>query len=57
MASTKSLIRGRLRSHRPGEEIEFDFEAVAKGAYDHFMLKEIFEQPQALVELHTRSDS
>jgi glucosamine--fructose-6-phosphate aminotransferase (isomerizing) len=28
--------------------IEFDLEAVEKGAYAHFMLKEIFEQPRTI---------
>jgi len=29
-------------------QLEFDAEALAKGGYDHFMLKEIFEQPQTI---------
>jgi glucosamine--fructose-6-phosphate aminotransferase (isomerizing) len=29
-------------------ELEFEEEAVDKGGYDHFMLKEIFEQPRAV---------
>ena len=29
-------------------QIEFDVEAVEKGAYAHFMLKEIFEQPRTI---------
>ncbi len=28
--------------------LEFDAEALAKGGYDHFMLKEIFEQPETI---------
>jgi glucosamine--fructose-6-phosphate aminotransferase (isomerizing) len=28
--------------------IEWDAEALAKGGYDHFMLKEIFEQPETI---------
>ena len=31
------------------EEITFDLEQIEKGGFDHFMLKEIFEQPAALV--------
>ena len=30
------------------EELEQDIEEVEKGGYDHFMLKEIFEQPQSI---------
>ncbi len=30
------------------EEITFDIEELEKGGYDHFMLKEIFEQPEAI---------
>jgi len=30
------------------EKIAFDLERIEKGGYDHFMLKEIFEQPQTL---------
>ncbi|MFK7899870.1 MAG: glutamine--fructose-6-phosphate transaminase (isomerizing) [Cyclobacteriaceae bacterium] len=30
------------------EELELSLESIEKGGFDHFMLKEIFEQPQAL---------
>jgi len=30
------------------EQIEWTLEEIAKGGYDHFMLKEIFEQPEAI---------
>lgn len=33
---------------RDVKKIDFDEDAVAKGKFDHFMLKEIFEQPEAL---------
>jgi glucosamine--fructose-6-phosphate aminotransferase (isomerizing) len=33
---------------REVEEIEWEAEAAEKGGYDHYMLKEIHEQPQAL---------
>jgi len=33
---------------RPVESVEWDSEAVEKGSYDHFMLKEIQEQPTSL---------
>jgi glucosamine--fructose-6-phosphate aminotransferase (isomerizing) len=34
--------------HRPVESVEWDPQAAEKGGYDHFMLKEIQEQPTAL---------
>jgi glutamine---fructose-6-phosphate transaminase (isomerizing) len=30
------------------ENIDYDAEALAKGGYEHFMLKEIFEQPETI---------
>ena len=30
------------------EEVEFDLAEIEKGGYDHFMLKEIFEQPETI---------
>ncbi|MCR5377370.1 MAG: glutamine--fructose-6-phosphate transaminase (isomerizing) [Fibrobacter sp.] len=33
---------------REVENVEFDADAVAKGGFAHFMLKEIFEQPEVL---------
>jgi len=30
------------------EELEMDLEAIEKGGFDHFMLKEIFEQPKVI---------
>lgn len=33
---------------RDVQKIDFDEDAVAKGGFDHFMLKEIFEQPESL---------
>lgn len=32
------------------QEVSFDIEAIEKGGFAHFMLKEIFEQPKALEE-------
>ncbi|MFT4062301.1 MAG: glutamine--fructose-6-phosphate transaminase (isomerizing) [Edaphocola sp.] len=32
------------------EELELDLEAIEKGGFDHFMLKEIFEQPKVLAD-------
>ena len=34
--------------NRNVEEVEFDADAASKGGFDHYMLKEIFEQPEAL---------
>ncbi|MFO7925099.1 MAG: glutamine--fructose-6-phosphate transaminase (isomerizing) [Halobacteriota archaeon] len=33
---------------RPVETVEWDAEAAGRGGYDHYMLKEIYEQPTAL---------
>ena len=30
------------------QELEMNLEAIEKGGYDHFMLKEIYEQPQSI---------
>lgn len=32
------------------QELELDIEGIEKGGYDHFMLKEIFEQPTAIMD-------
>ena len=32
------------------QELVMDLEAIEKGGFDHFMLKEIYEQPRALVD-------
>lgn len=37
-----------LAVNRDVEEIEFDSEAASKGGFEHYMLKEIFEQPESL---------
>ena len=34
--------------NRNVEEVEFDADAASKGGFEHYMLKEIFEQPEAL---------
>ena len=33
---------------RTTHEVTWDLEAIEKGGYEHFMLKEIFEQPSSL---------
>ncbi|WOF16596.1 glutamine--fructose-6-phosphate transaminase (isomerizing) [Methanoplanus sp. FWC-SCC4] len=35
---------------RPEELVEWDIDSARKGGYDHFMLKEIFEQPSVFYE-------
>jgi glucosamine--fructose-6-phosphate aminotransferase (isomerizing) len=32
------------------EELEMDLEAIEKGGFDHFMLKEIYEQPKVIAD-------
>ena len=32
------------------QELEMNLEAIEKGGYDHFMLKEIFEQPKSIAD-------
>jgi glucosamine--fructose-6-phosphate aminotransferase (isomerizing) len=34
------------------KELEFSLEQIEKGGYDHFMLKEIFEQPNAIKDTY-----
>jgi glucosamine--fructose-6-phosphate aminotransferase (isomerizing) len=34
---------------RPVHEVDWDLEAAEKGGYEHFMLKEIHEQPEAIL--------
>jgi glutamine---fructose-6-phosphate transaminase (isomerizing) len=36
---------------RQVHEVTWDLEAIEKGGYDHFMLKEIFEQPRTLEDV------
>ena len=33
---------------RPTQQVEWDIEQIEKGGYEHFMLKEIFEQPESI---------
>ncbi len=40
-------IFGKLKSYKI-KHIDLDMNMVTKGAYEHFMLKEIFEQPETL---------
>ena len=34
------------------EELHLNLEQIEKGGYDHFMLKEIFEQPKAIIDTY-----
>jgi glucosamine--fructose-6-phosphate aminotransferase (isomerizing) len=34
------------------EEVEWELEQIERGGFDHFMLKEIFEQPQSVVNAY-----
>ena len=42
------------RRERAGHDIDWTPEAAEKGGYDHFMLKEMHEQPEALRQSHRR---
>jgi len=44
-----STLRGEKRD-RPAKEIQWDPVTAEKGGFKHFMLKEIFEQPRAVVD-------
>ena len=37
-----------LTVHRESTRVDWEIERIEKGGYEHFMLKEIFEQPEAL---------
>ena len=34
------------------QELELNLEQIEKGSYDHFMLKEIYEQPHAIKDTY-----
>jgi glutamine---fructose-6-phosphate transaminase (isomerizing) len=42
----KNIYNQRVK--REIHEIDFDLETIAKGGFEHFMLKEIFEQPNTI---------
>jgi glucosamine--fructose-6-phosphate aminotransferase (isomerizing) len=50
VTSTDVSIRNldNLPVNREIQAIEWDIDSVEKGGFDHFMLKEIFEQPEAI---------
>jgi glutamine---fructose-6-phosphate transaminase (isomerizing) len=41
-------IKDNLKVNSTIHEIMFDLEHIAKGGFDHFMLKEIYEQPKSI---------
>jgi len=43
-----SITNGGEAVERPVETVDWEAEAAEKGGYDHYMLKEIHEQPRAL---------
>ena len=47
--ATVTSLSGDVVDRAP-EEVEWDIEAAEKGGYDHFMLKEIHEQPEVVAE-------
>jgi len=47
-AGTVSIRNGGGAVERDTETVEWEAEAAEKGGYDHYMLKEIHEQPRAL---------
>ena len=40
----------RKRSRKNPQHIEWDVDAAEKGGYEHFMLKEMYEQPKAITD-------
>ena len=44
----RTLTFGDVTTVHHPDEITWEIDAIEKGGYDHFMLKEIFEQPTAL---------
>ena len=41
-------IKDNLKVNLSIQEIQYDLEQIAKGGYEHFMLKEIYEQPKSI---------
>ncbi|MFI5236202.1 MAG: glutamine--fructose-6-phosphate transaminase (isomerizing), partial [Gemmatimonadales bacterium] len=44
--SVRDLALGRIS--KPVNQIDWDLATIERGGYDHFMLKEIFEQPETI---------
>ena len=50
-----TTIERRARSTRRSHEVDWDLEQIEKGGFEHFMLKEIFEQPRVGPERDARA--
>ena len=50
LTPSKLFVQDVKRNHieKPIDEIDWDLEAAQKGGYEHFMLKEIMEQPESI---------
>lgn len=48
--NVETLSTGDKSISKEIHRIEFDLEAIEKGGYEHFMLKEIFSQPQTIYD-------
>src|SRR5262245_19930325 len=44
----RTVDNGEATVSKPLTHVEWDLEMIEKGGFDHFMLKEIFEQPQTI---------
>ncbi len=47
-------LRRRSRSSAPPKVVAWDAVTAQKGGFKHFLLKEIHEQPQAIIDTHAR---
>lgn len=53
IVNTEGLIIKNLKNEEQDpyiQTVELELEAIEKGGYDHFMLKEIFEQPKSIAD-------
>jgi glucosamine--fructose-6-phosphate aminotransferase (isomerizing) len=51
MALTVKTIDNEVKDHII-QELEFDLESLEKGGFPHFMLKEIYEQPETILDCY-----
>lgn len=51
MALTVKTIENEVKDHII-QELEFDLESLEKGGFPHFMLKEIYEQPETILDCY-----
>ena len=52
--ATGSATSSRTQIDKPVNEIEWDLATIEKGGFAHFMLKEIFEQPERVAQRDAR---